>query len=457
MATLDRPAKVAESMISDLRNANEPGRGHLGKTRRYLKGHHDLPYMPRGAKAEYREMAKRSITNWLPLISDTFAKVLFVEGYRAAKQKDNDSAWKHWQANKLDARQSIAHRGALEYGVSYVLVLPSDSASPLIKPLHPTRVWAEYEDDDDEYPQRALIRKGKDVDGSVIFELYDETYVYTILHPQSSSPVIVDQEAHGMPAVPLVRFRDRLDGENVGIIAPLLPIQDRINEAVFALMIALQYASFRQRWATGLVIPTGEDGKPVEPFQAAIDRLWVTDNPEAKFGDFAQTEVSGHINTYEMTVRTLAAIAQTSPHVLVGDLINLSADAMAAAEATTQRKAEEYEVLFGESWEQVLALAAIAAGEEVPSVDARVRWRDSEARSMAQTVDALGKMVTLLGVPAEGAWSRVPGVTDTELAEWHRMKAAAQDGTAALAAAIDRQTQSTITPPDSPPEPAQAA
>lgn len=82
----------------------------------------------------------------------------------------------------------------------------------------------------------------------------------------------------------MVRFRDRLDGENRGIIAPLLVLQDRINEAVFNLLIALQFASFRQRWATGLAIPTVDDpesslfGQPVEPFQAAVDRLWVTDS-----------------------------------------------------------------------------------------------------------------------------------------------------------------------------------
>ena len=461
------PLKAAEVMVSALRGALEPGKGALGKTRRYLRGHHDLPYMPRGAKAEYITLARRSITNWLPLISDTYAKVLFVEGYRAANQKDNDAAWKHWQANKLDARQTVAHRGALDYGVGYVEVLPSDGASPSIKPLHPTRVWAEYEDEDDEYPHRYIIRRGKDEAGDSLYRLVDDTNVYEIVKPDTGAPRLVATSEHEMGVAPLVRFRERLDDESLGIIRPLIPIQDRINESVFALMIALQYASFRQRWATGMEIPTDDQktlpdgtanpnyGKPVESFKAAIDRLWVTDNPEAKFGDFAQTEVSGHINTYESTVRTLAGIAQTSPHVLLGDLVNLSADALAAAEAATQRKAAEYETLFGECWEQVLSLAAIAAGEDVPSEDAEVRWRDSEARSMAQTVDALGKMVSLLQVPAEGAWARIPGVTQTELEEWRRMRAANADGMATLAAAIDRQTASTTQPPAAPAVPAE--
>jgi hypothetical protein len=207
---------------------------------------------------------------------------------------------------------------------------------------------------------------------------------------------------------------------------------------VFSLLVALQYASFRQRWATGLSIPVDESpfladgetanpnfGKPIEPFEAAVNRLWVSDSPDAKFGDFAQTEVSGHLNAYKSAVQSLAAIAQTPPHVLLGDLVNLSADALAAAEASTQRKTAEYETLFGESWEQVLRLAAAADGDAAAAADdsAQVRWRDTEARSLAQTVDALGKMVQMLGVPAEAAWERIPGVTETDVERWRAMRA----------------------------------
>ncbi|WFE27641.1 phage portal protein [Solwaraspora sp. WMMD791] len=165
-------------------------------------------------------------------------------------------------------------------------------------------------------------------------------------------------------------------------------------------------------------------GQPVEPFQAAVDRLWVTDSPDAKFGSFDQTDVKGHLETYGSGVRTLAAIAQLSPHVLLGDLVNLSADALAAAEAATQRKIGEYETIFGESWEQTLRLAALAAGdpESARDLSAQVRWRDTEARSLAAAVDALGKMVTMLAVPAEAAWERIPGVTDQDIERWRGMR-----------------------------------
>lgn len=416
---------LAADMIEQHRHLAQR-ENRVGRIERYLKGDHDLPYMPRGARAEYKHLAQRSITNWLPLISDTYAKGLFVDGYRPAKDIENARPWTYWQANGLDARQIIAHRGALEYGASYVLVLPGDPM-PLIRPLSPTRTLAYYLDEDDMWPQFALVQSGRDITGAHLYRIYDNEATYTLRVPKDVTevkPQLMMVEAHGLGVTPLVRFRDRLDDDSRGIIMPLINIQDRVNESVFSLMIALQYASFRQRWATGLAIPTDENNKPVEPFKSAIDRLWVTDSPDAKFGDFDQTEVGGHLETYNSTVRSLAAIAQTPPHVLLGDLVNLSADALAAAEASTQRKIGEYETIFGESWEQVLRLAAAADGDQEAAQDesAQVRWRDTEARSLAQTVDALGKMVQMLAVPAEAAWERIPGVTDQDVQRWKTLR-----------------------------------
>ncbi|MFI7069558.1 phage portal protein [Micromonospora sediminicola] len=441
-------ASLADELIKEhAAETSDPNNG-AGKVARYLRGEHDQPYAPRGAREEYRELARKSITNWLPLISETYVKGLFVDGYRAKKATDNAAPWRYWQENRLDARQTIAHRGALEHGAAYVRVLPGVKV-PSIRPLPALKTWALYEDDDDEFPVAGLYVKGRSQDGAKLYEVYDDTFVHHLAQAKGERLRIIRQDRHGLGHTPFVRFRDRLDGENRGIVAPLIGLQDRINEAVFSLLVALQFASFRQRWATGLAIPTVEDpdsplfGQPVEPFEAAVNRLWVADSPDAKFGDFGQTDVSGHLETYGSGVRTLAAIAQLSPHVLLGDLVNLSADALAAAEASTQRKIGEYETIFGESWEQTLRLAALAAGDRTAAADstAQVRWRDTEARSMAAAVDALGKMVQMLAVPAEAAWERIPGVTQDDITRWREM-AKSPDGLAQLAAIFDRQSAS---------------
>lgn len=404
----------------------------LGRVRRYLAGNHDLPYMPRGAKGEFEQLARRSITNWTPLIPDTFSKGLFVDGYRPAKSAENSAPWRFWQENGLDARQTIAHRGALEYGTSYVLVLPGTLKTrrvPVMRPLSPLRSLAWYADPDDEYPEVGVLDKGTSIDGTRLFEVYDSMNVYTCAQyaerGSELATVVSKVDEHGMGVTPFQRFRDRLDGESVGLVAPILTLQDRVNEVVFATMIALQYASFRQRWATGLAIPVDDEtGEPLEPFEAAVNRLWVSDSPDARFGDFAQTEISGHLNLYDSTVRTTAAISQISPNILTGDLVNLSAEALGALNDTTQRKRGEFETLFGEAWEGGFRLAALAAGDREAALDtsAQVRWRDTEARSLADTVDALGKVAQLLQVPVEALWEKIPGVTETDVAYWRSLR-----------------------------------
>lgn len=449
MAVID--AALAKRLDEQLEADLEPEKGRLGKVRRYLKGDHDLPYMPKGAKQEYKHLAKRAITNWTPLVPDTYSKGLFVDGFRPAKEATNAAPWDYWQANGMDARQNVVHRGALEYGTSYVLILPGSLQSkrvPVMRPLSPLRSAAWYSDDDAEFPEVGLRRKGTTADGTRLIELYDNTSVYTFAKPDGAENWLPGGvENHGLGVTPFVRFRDRLDGEAVGLVRPLINLNDRVNEVVFATLVALQFASFRQRWATGLAVPEDDEGNPVEPFEAAVDRLWVADSEGARFGDFAQTEVQGHLSIYDSTVRTLAAVAQISPNILTGDLVNLSAEALAQMESQTQGKIAEYETLFGESWESAFRLAALAAGDTTAANDtsAQVRWRDTEARSLAQTVDALGKMAQMLQVPVEALWEKIPGTTDTDVTYWKSLRES-DNVLGALVGDFNRQTAVVETP-----------
>jgi hypothetical protein len=122
---------------------------------------------------------------------------------------------------------------------------------------------------------------------------------------------------------------------------------------------------------------------------------------------------------------------------MMGDLVNLAADALSSVEQTTTRKGEEYETIFGESWEQVLNTSSLLAGIPIDE-SAQVRWRDTEARSLAATTDALIKQAQGLMVPYEALWEKIPGVTQQDVARWKEM-IKADDGIAALMADIERQ------------------
>lgn len=468
--------KLIEAMVAELSQSNEMLHGRYGKVNRYLEGNHNLPYVPRGARNEYHSIARSSITNWLPKISAAYTQGLFVDGFRPARSASNAPVWDVWRANGMNARQSIPIRSALELGVGYGLTLPGD-ATPVMKAVRADRMTAWYEDEDDDWPIAALLRRGETVEGKVLWLYLDDTEVVEVLEDGGRFNAESSTE-HGYGVCPVVRFRVRMEGDSRGIIEPLIPINDQINEAVFSLRMAIQYASFRQRWATGVifgedpvtgadveeqpegiapyVVDSSEDGYTVDPespaapdpvtspgdgaFEASVDRLWVTSNPDARFGDFAQTETSGHLAAYLATVRTLAALGQISPNVLTGDLVNLSAEALTALQDSTQRQLNEYETMLGESFEQWLRLTSLAMGDAEGAADlaAEVRWRDNEARSLAATVDALGKMAQMLQVPPQALWERIPGVSDAEIERW-QVAADDADGLGKLLEAVNRQ------------------
>lgn len=431
---------LAERLLVQL-DADRNRDGRIGLVKRYLHGDHDLPYAPQRVQhlPEYRNIARKSITNWLPQVSNAYTQGLFVEGFRAARSSDNATPWETWRANGMASRQTITTRGALEYGVSYGLTLPG-ARVPVMKALPPTRSVAFYESEDDEWPQVGLWYKGDTADGERILEIYDDEFVYTVVTDNGRLKVQT-VASHGLGVCPLTRFRTRLGGASVGVIYPLRTVQDRINETVFAWSIALQFASFRQRWATGLQIEEDEDGNAIAPFEAGVDRLWTSDSAEARFGDFAQTLTTDHRDSYLTGVRTLAALGQISPNVMTGDLINLSAEALAQLQDATRRQRNEFATLFSESYEQWLRLTAVAARDVDSATDlsSEIRWRDDEARGLKETVEALGLMVSTLQVPPSVLWERIPGITDSDVERWQNA-ADSSDGMALLAQALDRQS-----------------
>jgi len=102
-------------------------RPRLERIDAYVQGRHDGPYMPQQADDEYRLLAKRAVSNWMPLLVGTPAQALYVDSFRRGSAitigpADSPSPeWKHWQNSRLDARQTGVHRGALAFGHSFTL------------------------------------------------------------------------------------------------------------------------------------------------------------------------------------------------------------------------------------------------------------------------------------------------------------------------------------------------
>lgn len=448
-------------VLAALRRARELEQARLARIRMYLRDEACDIYVPKEATSEYRMLVDQARFNILPLVVRFDAQDLAVSGYRSmgpggrAPSLDNAAIWDAvWQPNRLDARQRGVHRSALTYGAGYVSVLPGmlgQDRTAKLDVWSPQRCTAIYADEvNDEWPVYALTVNRPDelttdrpplladptlpdaVRLPVTVRVWDAEHVYTIgLNTpanRSDGGQLLEVAEHDLGVCPVVRFWDPdEDGYSPGRVEPLIPVQRQINQTTFGLLMTQQFQSFRQRWATGMAIELDDEGNPTQPWNAAVNAVWQNESPDGKFGDFAETSLDGYLTSRDKALLFVTATSQIPPHnMVVGNAIaNISAEALAALQSSHDHNSADLQQQLGESWEQVLRLAAKATGDEMGWLDtsAQVVWADRTPRSLAQVADALGKLASLLEIPPEGLWERIPGVTDQDIARWKVMLA----------------------------------
>jgi hypothetical protein len=384
-------------------------------------------------------MKWRSHTNFLPLVVGTYSQAMKIDNYLASDTKDTAKVpWEWWQRNRMDARQTGIIRSALKYGIAYTSILPSlnplsrnPEPGAFIRCLSPRQLTCMYGEPiewtpgetpvDDDWPIMALEIK------DYAIRLYDESKVHFIgakMVPESglgwSDPTYnkaenfeyIESREHGVGVCPIVRFRDKweLDGEEqYGIVEPLLSIQSAINETEYNKGAAEYFTAFIQRWVTGWR-PRDEE----QALQMSAGDVWYFSKDNVKVGQFQQGDLKNYIESGGAKRLDLAAVAQLPPHALgLSQLVNISEATLAALETGKKRNTGEMQTSLGESFEQMFRTCAHVVGDQKSAEDfaSEAKWADLTARTMAETIDALGKMNTMLNVPEDILYEDIPGKT----------------------------------------------
>jgi SPP1 Gp6-like portal protein len=387
-----------------------------------------LAGLPAGVPDEVRSLAKISRVNLTRYVVSARVQNMYVDGFQTPDSPDNTAAWDVWQRNGMDARQIGVHRGALTYGAAYVVVLPGDPV-PVVRGVSPRKMTVGY-GDDDQWPVAGLEQRRNKK-----WRLIDATSIYEFKGDDGGELEFLGAQDHGAGVTPIVRFRDTLDldVDVEGVVEPLMLLQDQVNITSFGLQVAQHYGAFRQRYIIGWLADSESEALKT----GASKLMMFEDSPDdVKVGEFSQTELRGYIESREATIRHLATVSQTPVHELMGQFVNISADALEAARASHSAGVEENKISVGESWEQVLNLATELMGG-TPDAAASVVWRDTRVRSPKEAAEAFGLLVEKLGVPPRALWPRIPGVSQHELAQWAAL-ADEPDAFDSLAAILDK-------------------
>jgi hypothetical protein len=387
---------------------------------------------PSDAPESMKQLARRAESNYLPLLVKTYRQVMKVDGYLSASDEEAREPWFWWQVNKLDSRQTGLVDSALRYGVGYATALPGTygrgDVGPSVSLYSPREMTALYQDPEaDEWPLLALA-----VDGSRV-SLFDDELVYEFgmedrprfeVSPPSAALSLaggrrltyIDAKAHNTGVCPVVRYRDRnlLCGEeSLGIVEPLLLINERITETTFQALVTGYFQAFKQRYLIGWV-PKNEQ----EELKSGAGLMWYLDKDPKDINIGELSEGKADLELRNASIRDFAAIGQIPAQALgIDGISNISDATLAGLEAAKNREAGEITTSLGESHEQLLRLCAYIDGNESAADDynSEVRWRDFEARSYAATIDGLVKLVQGLGLDPAIALEDVPGMTEQRL------------------------------------------
>ena len=400
-----KPADVVELVTDHLVPAFEAERARLAVIDVWYRWQHEDVRTPNAATQELKALVELAKTPWLSLVVTNVAQAMRVDGYRTPESRDDSRSWRLWQANGLGRRQGAVHRAMLAFYTD-----PAEDDWPVyaLRSTGPGQWW--LTDAEATY----VLRPGPDVSPGVLGRL-----------------AVTDTRPHTAGVCPVVRFTNMLDldGRTDGEIEPVIPLAKRINKTTYDRLMIQHFNSWKVRTVAGMAEPDGDEAATRAKLKLRHDDLLVAEDPDTKFGTLPETPLDGMIRAYETDIKTLAASTQTPVHALTGDMINLSAEALAAARAELDAKVAERRLSAGESWAQLLRLGAHIDGDTEAAADvmAEVTWADTSVRSMATAADALGKMATMLGVPVQALWSRIPGVSKTDVEDW---KTLAGDGDA---------------------------
>lgn len=373
----------------------------LEKFDRYARSDFEPPYLPSVNNSlianEYRDLLSRADLGICSLVVSAVVDRLQVYGFRTEEtETDDKTVWNWWQSSKLDARQTLLYRDAMVFGSSFLSVTPNGD-NPKFAPESPLNMVVKYDPTD---PTKVLYA-AKQVDEYGWF--YDQEAIYALRYEKGSFPrgwQIVGTYEHGLGATPIVRFANRMDsrGKDLSEIKLIEGPQRRIIQTVADRLMVQRAASWRQRWISGIDIETDENGAAVPPFRIGVDQLVVTENPDAKFGEWSESPFDTHLKAVENDIQHAATVSQTPLHLLApASISNISADALVALEAGLTAKVGERQLQWGESFEYAMRLGGYMVGYDIPD-SAEVLWKDLERRSDAQRVDGVLKLRSM-GLP----------------------------------------------------------
>lgn len=398
----------------------------LSKLDAYWHGLQPAAFLSATSAEALGDRLKVLSVNFPRLSVEALAERLTVTGFRTdgPDNEPDDELWNIWRRNRMEDGSAQAHTDALIYGRSFVIVW-SGPRGPRITVESPRQV-AVIRDPASRVVTAALKRwVGDGRAHAVLYEPEQITRYVSTAHvedpaamPATSWTVAetLDNPLGVVPVVPIVNRGRLLDVDGVSEMDDVLDLADALNKVMSDALVTSEFYARPRRWVTGLEIVEDDDGNAVNPFSDEMGRLWQSEAPETKFGQFDPVRLDGYADLAATITQQIGALTGLPPHYLGlhGDQ-PASADAIRSAEASLVARAYALHRTFGQSWADVARLVlAVRDGTDVDSLDVETIWANPETRTPAQAADAAAKLAGI-GVPLSVVLADQLGMTPSQV------------------------------------------
>jgi hypothetical protein len=373
----------------------------------YYRGKHYLAFATDKFKNAFGDLFREFADNLCPAVCDAVTDNLQVTAFGVEKgpSKLAKDAWSLWESNRMDQRAGEVHLEAVRSGDAYVIVWPDANGQPVIYPQQACVCTVYYDTE-----QPGLIRwaakfwRGADLKIRANLYYPDRIEKYVTrgqsangLPDKGESFVRFKVEGEKWPlkneydVVPVFHFPNNASVGQLGNseLVPVIPLQDALNKAVLDMMVAMEFAAFRQRWATGIELSEDKDGKPIPPFIPGVERLWTVDSHEAKFGQFEVADLEQFLavqNDFRLEVARVSATPLHYLNLQTGQIP--SGEALKTLEKRHVKKVKDRMTTFGNVWEDVMSLALkISSGRS--NLRLSTTWADPFGPSETELLNSL--------------------------------------------------------------------
>ena len=410
----------------------------------YYDGNHDLSFATNKWRNAFGNLFRQFADNLCAPIIDAAADRLQVTGFTGVP---NDiPLWDIWKRNKMDRKAGTIHEHVLKTGDAYAIVWPDPlTGLAVISPNPAFQVCVYYADDGETIIAGSKLWQADDQRWRLTIYYADRLEKYATLSPKKTvpdkandfRPFNVPGEPWPVPnpyaKVPVFHFANKPEmgvwGESE--LSNIIPIQNALNKSVSDMLIAMEFVSLPQRWATGLEIP--EDpitGAPKVPFEAGVDRIWSSPEETTRFGQFEGANLQQFTQVQNDLRLDMARISRTPLHYLSMGGSSQSAfvsvaypsgESLKTAEAPFVAKLEDRQIAYGDVWEDLIAFAALIDGTIIDSMALETVWQSAAPKSETDNL-ANSVQKKALGIPDTVIWKEL-GYNDEEIAAMTAMNA----------------------------------